>query len=131
MFLDTSGLMCLFDRKDRRHKTAVEHYKVAESRFTHNYVIAEFIALVVSRRLPMVPALQFVKALADSQEVFFVWVGQPLHDRGLELLLDRSDKTWSLCDSISFSVMSDQKIREALTTDHDFEQAGFVRLLAR
>ena len=131
MFLDTSGLMCLFDRKDRRHITAVEHYKGAATRFTHNYVIAEFIALALSRRFPMASALEFARSLADHQEVFFVWVDQPLHDLSLELLLERSDKTWSLCDAVSFRVMSDQKIREALTSDHDFEQAGFVRLLAR
>jgi predicted nucleic acid-binding protein len=36
---------------------------------------------------------------------------------------------WSLVDCASFVVMRQQGIVEALTTDHHFEQAGFVRLL--
>ena len=48
---------------------------------------------------------------------------------GLELYGSRADKSWSLTDCISFSVMEARGIREALTGDQHFEQAGFVRLL--
>ena len=41
----------------------------------------------------------------------------------------RQDKDWSLTDCISFIVMRDRRIVEALTGDHHFEQAGFVALL--
>jgi hypothetical protein len=44
-------------------------------------------------------------------------------------LRDRPDKDWSLTDCISFVVMEDENIKEALTADHHFEQAGFVALL--
>jgi predicted nucleic acid-binding protein len=39
------------------------------------------------------------------------------------------DKDWSLTDFISFAVMGDNGITEALTADHHFEQAGFTALL--
>jgi predicted nucleic acid-binding protein len=52
-----------------------------------------------------------------------------LYQRGVRLYLDRPDKKWSLTDCISFVVMDDRAIREALTADHHFEQAGFVPLL--
>ncbi len=42
----------------------------------------------------------------------------------------RPDKEWSLTDCISFVVMQDEQIIEALTADRHFEQAGFKVLLA-
>ena len=41
----------------------------------------------------------------------------------------RADKEWSLTDCISFVVMTEQRIADALTTDHHFIQAGFNALL--
>jgi predicted nucleic acid-binding protein len=39
-------------------------------------------------------------------------------DRGLALFAERQDKDWSLTDCISFVVMGEQGIAEALTADH-------------
>lgn len=41
----------------------------------------------------------------------------------------RIDKNYSLCDAVSFVIMNDREISEALTTDKHFEQENFVRLL--
>ncbi len=41
----------------------------------------------------------------------------------------RPDKDWSLTDCISFVVMEEHGITDALTGDHHFEQAGFRALL--
>jgi uncharacterized protein len=43
--------------------------------------------------------------------------------------LSRRDKEWSLTDCISFVVMKERGLTEALTADHHFEQAGFKALL--
>lgn len=52
-----------------------------------------------------------------------------LFRRGLRLYFDRPDKEWSLTDCISFVVMGDEGLSEALTGDHHFEQASFTALL--
>ena len=54
-----------------------------------------------------------------------------LFARGLTLYRQRIDKAWSLTDCISFVVMADEGLTEALTGDRHFEQAGFRALLAR
>jgi uncharacterized protein len=41
----------------------------------------------------------------------------------------RPDKAWSLTDCISFVVMGERGLTEALTSDHYFEQAGFTAVL--
>jgi predicted nucleic acid-binding protein len=129
MFLDTSGLLCLFDRAESEFANAVDFFNAASSKTTTNYVLAEFVALALARRLSRSASLEFVIALQDSEEVNVVYVDKMLHQQGLVLLQARLDKGRSLCDAVSFEVMRDRVITDALTTDHHFEQAGFRKLL--
>lgn len=129
MFLDTSGLLCFHHRAEPQHAEAVRFFRSASHRLTHNYVLGEFVALAQARRLPRQPALSFVADLQDNAAVHVVYVSESLHRAALEFLRQRPDKPWSLCDAISFLLMAQEGIREALSTDHHFEQAGFVRLL--
>jgi len=39
------------------------------------------------------------------------------------------DKEWGLTDCISLVVMQKEQIKQAFTSDHHFEQAGFLKLL--
>jgi len=48
---------------------------------------------------------------------------------GWQLYCDRLDKEWSLTDCVSIAVMERDQIKEAFTSDHHFEQAGFIKLL--
>jgi predicted nucleic acid-binding protein len=52
-----------------------------------------------------------------------------LHDSAMALLQAQLDKTYSLCDAVSFILKRQRGLIEALTTDHHFEQAGFRPLL--
>lgn len=51
MLLDTSGLLCYFDRGDALHAHAVTVFHAAPTRLTHSYVLAEFVALCQARGL--------------------------------------------------------------------------------
>jgi predicted nucleic acid-binding protein len=44
-------------------------------------------------------------------------------------LIARQDKSYSLWDAVSFVLMCQRGVTEALTTDRHFEQEGFVKLL--
>jgi len=129
MLLDTSGLMCVFDRRDFRHRDALEFYSAASTRLTHNYVLVEFVALAQSRNAPRAEALAFIADLFDDPEVEVAWIDEQLHQDALALLHERLDKNWSLCDAVSFLLMRGRGLTESLTTDHHFEQAGFIKLL--
>ena len=129
MLLDTSGLLCYFDRADPRHEDAGRHVDAAPSLLTHSYVLAEFVPLCHTRRLNRVHSLEFIGDFLDDPDVEIVWVDKALHRAALDLLQGRLDKTYSLCDAVSFLLMRKWGVSEALTTDQHFEQEGFVRLL--
>ena len=61
--------------------------------------------------------------------VTIVHVDYKTHEQAWKLLTEREDKMWSLVDCVSFVIMQQHSISEALTMDHHFEQAGFIRLL--
>ena len=71
----------------------------------------------------------FLTFLLAHERVTIVPPDQTLFDRGLALYRKRPDKEWSLTDCISFVVMRNRGLTEALTEDHHFEQAGFVALM--
>ena len=73
--------------------------------------------------------LILVDQLRKDPRTTIVPASQALFERGFELYSKRPDKGWSLTDCISFTVMADYQIIEALTGDHHFEQAGFRALL--
>lgn len=58
-----------------------------------------------------------------------MWVNEPLHRGAVALLKARPDKAYSLCDAVSFLLMRERGLIDALTTDHHFQQEGFRRLL--
>ncbi len=129
MFLDTSGLVCYLDQSDYRHSEAVRFFRSAGRKVVHSYVMAEFVPVCRARGLNMSKALAFARELLENPEVAVVWVDEQLHRAGLSLLMARRDKTYSLCDAVSFVIMRLGHITEALTTDRHFDQEGFIRLL--
>ncbi|WP_204101780.1 MULTISPECIES: hypothetical protein [Spirulina sp. CCY15215] len=57
MFLDTSGLLCLQYHTEPLHNCAITEYEKAKIRITHNYVIAEYVALATARKFPRSPSV--------------------------------------------------------------------------
>jgi predicted nucleic acid-binding protein len=129
MLLDTSGLFCYHHKDELQHEEALRLFDGASAKLTHSYVLAELIPLCQARKLNRVDALMFAQDLVDNPLVEVVWVGEALHTTAFALLQDRLDKTYSMCDAVSFVLMRERGINEALTTDRHFEQEGFTRLL--
>ena len=86
-------------------------------------------ALAHARGVARANALKLLRDLAGVPRVEVVWVDEKLHEAAIILLEARLDKSYSLCDAVSFVLMRERQILEALTTDKHFVQEGFVRLL--
>ncbi len=134
LFADTSGWGNLIDSTQPFHAQAATLYRTARQQnhkiITTNYIITELTALLTSPlRIARPTAIAFIQSLKSSSYVEILHIDADVDAQAWKLLCDRSDKSWSLVDCSSFTVMQQRSIAEALTTDHHFEQAGFIRLL--
>jgi len=129
MLLDTSGLLCLHHQAEPFHQEACRAYRAARVRLTHVHVLAKFVALAQARHLPRLPVLEFVTDLVANPDIETFWVDEALHETAMALLRARPDKTYSLCAAVSFVLMRQRHVSEALTTDRHLEQEGFQKLL--
>src|SRR4051812_40614289 len=129
LFADTFYWFALLNRSDAAHTRATAFAAGNKSRLvTTAWVLAEWADGMAAPgvRLNVLP---FIRSLRADPLLTIAPAADDLFNRGLDLYHQRPDKEWSLTDCISFVVMADRGITEALTGDHHFEQAGFVALL--
>jgi predicted nucleic acid-binding protein len=129
MLVDTSGFFSLYDKADKFHEQAISFYDAARERLTTSYVLAEYTALAHVHGVPRREIIKFSSRILDDKDVEVIWVDENLHRQAVALMMERADKTYSLCDAASFILMREREIAESLTTDKHFRQEGFVRLL--
>jgi predicted nucleic acid-binding protein len=128
-FLDSGAIYALADRNDLDHRVVREVYANAAWRFvTHENILVEAFSLL-TKRLHKHAAIQVVGALRRSPRVEIIPVAPRLLEAGWLRCLRFRDKDWDWVDCISFEVMEARRIRNALTLDHHFRQAGFVVLV--
>lgn len=133
LFIDTSGWAYYLDRQDPLHVTVAALVKQAiidrRRLVTTNYILTELVALLSNRyRLPRPQVVTAINAIKKDTSVEVVYIEPVIDDEAWALLEARLDKNWSLVDAGSFVVMKRFGMRDALTTDHHFTQAGFIRV---
>ncbi len=129
LFLDTSGLLSMHDKGDFRNAPAIEFFGGAKILLTTNYVLAEFVPLSYVRGKNRWETLSFINDILEVPRLELIWVDENLHSQAMNLLENRLDKNYSLCDAVSFIIMRERGVTDALTTDRHFEQEGFIKLL--
>lgn len=130
-FIDTAFVIAVVNRKDQYHQEAV---KLAERYDGQPLVTTEAVLLEVGNALARNYKTEAVKVIEDffsSAEVRVIRQDAGLFERSFELYKSYKDKSWGLIDCISFTVMREEHVTNALTSDEDFKQAGFKPLLVR
>jgi predicted nucleic acid-binding protein len=133
-FVDTSGWAAWLDSTDHLHQRAAglfeQTWRGGGRLLTTNWVLVELTALLTRPiRLAKPQQMRFFDELRIDPGISVVSVDASLEAASWQLWMSRSDKNWSATDCASFVVMEQNGLREAITADHHFEQAGFVRLL--
>jgi predicted nucleic acid-binding protein len=129
VFADSYYFLAGVNKYDVGHTKALSFARSFRGRFiTTEWVLSEVgDALAQPRDRPAYLAI--LQSLRNDVQTTIVEASHQLFVAGVELYAERPDKEWSLTDCVSFIVMEEQGIREALTSDHHFEQAGFLALL--
>jgi uncharacterized protein len=130
VFADTSFYVATVNPRDAFHKVAVEFARNYKGRIlTTEYVLVE-LGNLLARAGDRGVFVRFIESLQADPDTDVLPANPTLFEKGLTIYGQRVDKNWSLTDCISFAVMEEHSLAEALTADHHFEQAGF-RLLLR
>lgn len=132
VFMDTSFIIAVLNRDDRYHYAARFFVGAVENRKAR--IITTTAVLIEAGDGFCKPPLwarfkPFLDALTSDPMVEIVQVSRQMLEDAIALRARREDKGWGLTDCIGFGVMTQQHIREALTSDAHFQQAGFRSLL--
>jgi uncharacterized protein len=132
VFLDAAYLIALGVPEDQHRAQALEFFQMIQTArtriVTHHGVLFE-VGSSLSKRKFRPAAIQLLESIQNSSVVEIVPLTEKLARAAWDLFQRRPDKEWSWADCISFIVMRERGIRQALTTDEHFEQAGFTALL--
>lgn len=130
--VDTAAWIALVNTRDELHDRA--NQTMSELRRNNvALVTTEFVLLEVANAF-CAPAwrgkvIKLIDGLRSLPNLQIIEADSSLLAEGWRLFCSRLDKEWSLTDCISLAIMQNEQIKEAFTSDHHFEQAGFVKLL--
>ena len=130
LFLDTAFVQAILNRNDQYHvitKSRLTELRTATEVWTTEAILIEIgNALSATHRES---AVRFINQCYATPNTHVVSVDAALLKRALGLYDERADKEWGLTDCISFVVMADQNLVDAMTADRHFIQAGFRALM--
>jgi len=132
VFLDTGFAIALLSPRDQYHaaalRLAVEIQRQGTKVITSDTVLLE-IGAALAKLTYRLAAIKLIDGLRSDSKVEIVLLDNKLFDAGYQLFRKRPDKEWSLTDCISFIIMQEQHISQALAADEHFRQAGLIPLL--
>lgn len=129
-FIDTGYWLAIVHENDQYHARA----RALSSQVSGPFVTTEAVLLEVGNALSSArlrpSGVQVLMSIRADPNIEVVSLSDSLLDRAIALFASRTDKEWGLVDGVSFVVMRERGIVEALAADQHFVQAGF-RALSR
>lgn len=132
IFLDIAYAIALSSLKDTYHARAAalaDELEQHQVRLLTTRAVLLEIGSALARQRFRSAAIALLEALEHDPAVEIIPLSESLFAKALQLYRTRPDKEWGLTDYVSFVVMMDRGLSEALTTDEHFRQAGFRALL--
>ncbi|MBA2747624.1 MAG: type II toxin-antitoxin system VapC family toxin [Tatlockia sp.] len=125
IFIDTGFVLARINPNDQYRQEAV---KLAHRFKNTPAITTEAILLEIGNAMARKyksQAIEFIEDCLTSDEIEVVKITPHLFNRSLTLYKKYQDKEWGLVDCLSFVVMLEKGVTQALTFDKHFSQAGF------
>jgi len=131
-FLDSAYAIALSAASDQYHDRALAlaaQLETDNTRLITTRAVLIEIGNALAKQRYRAAAVQLLNALHADSSVEIIVLTDDLYSEAFALYQSRMDKDWGLTDCISFVVMTQRGLTDALTSDQHFEQAGFRALL--
>ncbi|MCY7347236.1 MAG: PIN domain-containing protein [Pyrinomonadaceae bacterium] len=128
-FVDTFYIVALVNRRDEFHEKANELVLEYDNQ---PLLTTDAVLLEVGNSLARnnkEKAIEIIGEFLAGDAIEIVRLDESLFNKAFELYKDHQDKSWGLVDCVSFVVMREHDISDALTCDKHFVQAGFRALM--
>jgi predicted nucleic acid-binding protein len=129
IFADSFYFIALLNPWDQHHVAALQATRSIQRRIVTTIWVLMEVADALSAPSVRQRTHRFLENVLADQNTTVVADVEPWLARGRKLYGTRPDKEWSLTDCVSFEVMAERQIDDALTGDHHFTQAGFQAIL--
>jgi predicted nucleic acid-binding protein len=133
LFMDSGGFYALVSVESAAHGDAVaimeESRRNKRRTVTTDYVLDETATLLRARRLTK-QLKEFLRLTETSEALSIEWMTPGCFAAARAFMLKHLDQEFSFTDCVSFVVMKELRLRDALATDQHFRIAGFNPLLA-
>jgi predicted nucleic acid-binding protein len=130
VFADSFYFFALLNVHDPAHAKAIAYTRPLTGRLmTTGWILTEVADGLAKPSHRRAVFMQLHKDLKATSNMIVTPCDETLLEEAISLYGQRLDKEWSLTDCTSFVVMQRDNLREALTGDRHFEQAGFIALL--
>jgi predicted nucleic acid-binding protein len=129
IFIDTSYFLALVNSRDKYHQAA----KTAAAQVAPPFITSEAVLIELGNALARPPhrrlGIRALQQIWRDAKIEIVMLNRELLAETITFYQAHPDKAWGVTDCASFVIMQQRGVREALTADKHFEQAGFKRLL--
>jgi predicted nucleic acid-binding protein len=124
IFLDSSALVALADRRDPDHTTVADFIQTIKGQallVTTNYILDETVT-VVKRRYGYQAAVQLGRIIRASEFCHYLILTAEDETMAWAIFEKYGDKAWSFTDCACLAVMQRLNIAEVLSLDAHFHQ---------
>ncbi|MBI5651524.1 MAG: type II toxin-antitoxin system VapC family toxin [Chloroflexi bacterium] len=132
VFLDSAFAIALSSPSDEFHQQAIlwaDQLQKSKTRLVTTRAVCLEIGNALAKLKYRQAAIKLLRSIENDPNIEITALSEELYRRAFQLYQERRDKEWGLTDCISFTLMQNRGIHQALTTDEHFQQIGFRVLL--